>query len=130
MCIIFIIFIIGETINFYQKILIKHFLLVSLFTIESLPNSLTSSFSGLPAIPASDSRPMTTCSHRAQSAGQDLCYLCHQRNERNKPVMVDDEKRAMEEMEDKMLYEYLCTKDKHSIAVEKVTLISITRSNN
>ena len=105
-------------------IIITLIVLVSLFTTESLPNSLTSSFPGLPALAASDSRPMTTCSHRAQSAGQELCYLCHQRNERNKPVMVDDEKRAMEEMEDKMLYEYLCTKDKHSIAVEKVNLIS------
>ena len=57
-----------------------------------------------------------------KAAGQDLCYLCHQRNQRNKPVMVDEERRAQEEMEDRLMYEYLCMKDKHSIAFEKVRM--------
>ena len=36
--------------------------------------------------------------------------------------MVDEERRAQEEMEDRLMYEYLCMKDKHSIAFEKVRM--------
>ena len=36
-------------------------------------------------------------------AGQELCYLCHQRSRRNQPVSFEEERRRREEEENRML---------------------------
>ena len=63
------------------------------------------------------SRP-ATCSHSA-SAGQELCYLCHQRAVRNVPVDTTKDKKDHEKHEDKMLLEYQQRKDLLALAKEQ-----------
>lgn len=36
-------------------------------------------------------------------AGQELCYLCHQRSRRNQPVSFEEERRRREDEENRML---------------------------
>ena len=63
------------------------------------------------------SRP-ATCSH-SSSAGQELCYLCHQRAFRNVPVDATKDKNDHEKHEDKMLLEYQQRKDLLALAKEQ-----------
>ncbi len=63
------------------------------------------------------SRP-ATCSHSA-SAGQELCYLCHQRALRNVPVDATKDKKDNEKHENKMLLEYQRRKDLLVLAKEQ-----------
>ena len=46
------------------------------------------------AVYSAVSRP-STCSHES-TAGQELCYLCHQRALRNVPVDMSKEREALE----------------------------------
>eukprot|EP00118_Oscarella_pearsei_P004142 m.17224 g.17224 ORF g.17224 m.17224 type:complete len:655 (+) comp27390_c0_seq2:80-2044(+) len=52
----------------------------------------------------------STCSH-GMTAGQELCYLCHQREMRNVPVSFADERRARQLYEDRFLQQYQQKKD-------------------
>lgn len=44
------------------------------------------------------------CSH--QNAGQELCYLCHQRQRRNVPVYLHEETKRREKEESQLLAQY------------------------
>lgn len=44
------------------------------------------------------------CSHH--NAGQELCYLCHQRQRRNVPVYLGEEQRQKEKEESQLLAQY------------------------
>lgn len=49
------------------------------------------------------------CSH--QNAGQELCYLCHQRQRRNNPVYLHEERTIQEQEETQLLMQYQKMKD-------------------
>ncbi|RUS77013.1 hypothetical protein EGW08_015238 [Elysia chlorotica] len=55
------------------------------------------------------SPPASACGH--PSAGQELCYLCHQRARMNVPVSFTEERRRREEEEDRLLQQYQTMKD-------------------
>lgn len=50
-----------------------------------------------------------SCSH--QNAGQELCYLCHQRQRRNNPVYLHEERRIKDQEETQLLMQYQQMKD-------------------
>lgn len=64
-------------------------------------------------------RPPTACGHPS-SAGQELCYLCHQRARRNVPVSFADELRRRELEEDRLLQAYQFMRDREKIIDEQV----------
>ncbi|CAF1042699.1 unnamed protein product [Adineta steineri] len=49
-------------------------------------------------------KPITPCGHHG--AGQELCYLCHQRSKRNVPVYLNEERRIRDAEETKLLEIY------------------------
>ncbi|XP_078323683.1 coiled-coil domain-containing protein 81-like isoform X2 [Crassostrea virginica] len=53
--------------------------------------------------------PQSACGH--PNAGQELCYLCHQRARRNIPVNFTEERRRREAEEDKLLQQFQYMKD-------------------
>ncbi|KAH9525099.1 Coiled-coil domain-containing protein 81 [Bulinus truncatus] len=53
--------------------------------------------------------PGSSCGHR--SAGQELCYLCHQRARMNVPVSFAEEKKKREAEEERLLLQYNALKD-------------------
>ncbi|XP_062598481.1 coiled-coil domain-containing protein 81-like isoform X3 [Saccostrea cucullata] len=55
------------------------------------------------------SPPQSACGH--PNAGQELCYLCHQRSRRNIPVSFTEERRRREAEEDKLLQQFQYMKD-------------------
>ena len=65
----------------------------------------------------------STCSHLS-SAGQDLCYLCHQRAIKNVPVDVSKERSERERVQDKLLQEYQHQKDLIALTKEQATKTS------
>jgi hypothetical protein len=54
-------------------------------------------------------KPLTPCGHHG--AGQELCYLCHQRAKRNVPIYLQEEKRIREAEEAKLLEQYQHNRD-------------------
>ncbi len=66
----------------------------------------------------------STCSHSGPS-GQELCYLCHQRAQRNVPVDVSEDRRVREIFDDHMLQNYRHQKDLVALAKELMA-----KSNN
>ncbi len=52
---------------------------------------------------------MSNCGHI--NAGQELCYLCHQRQRRNIPVYLHEEMRIKEKEENQLLSQYQHLKD-------------------
>ncbi|XP_013385182.1 coiled-coil domain-containing protein 81 [Lingula anatina] len=61
--------------------------------------------------------PGSACGH--SNAGQELCYLCHQRARRNIPVSFTEERKRREEEEDRLLQQYQHMKDTESILKEQ-----------
>ncbi|XP_063711963.1 coiled-coil domain-containing protein 81-like [Symsagittifera roscoffensis] len=61
------------------------------------------------------------CCHKA-SAGQELCYLCHQRDVRNIPVDFLAERQKRIEEEDKLLAQYQNLRDTEAILKEQEKL--------
>lgn len=51
----------------------------------------------------------SSCGHHG--AGQELCYLCHQRSKRNVPIYLHEEKRQKEAEEQQLLQQYQHLKD-------------------
>lgn len=62
--------------------------------------------------------PGTSCGHPV--AGQELCYLCHQRARRNVPVSFAEERKRREEEEARLLQQYQTMKDAEDILKEQV----------
>lgn len=65
--------------------------------------------------------PKSACGH--PNAGQELCYLCHQRERRNIPVSFVEERKRREEEEDKLLQQFQHMKDAEETLGEQVCLI-------
>lgn len=63
--------------------------------------------------------PGSSCGHA--NAGQELCYLCHQRARRNIPVSFAEERKRREEEEDRLLQQFQHMKDTESILREQVS---------
>ncbi|XP_052241702.1 coiled-coil domain-containing protein 81-like isoform X2 [Dreissena polymorpha] len=72
------------------------------------------------------SPPGTACGH--SNAGQELCYLCHQRARRNIPVSFAEERRQREEEEDRLLQQYQYMKDAENVLQEQE--INMAKRNN
>lgn len=66
--------------------------------------------------PVSPSR--LRCSH-SDRAGQELCYLCHQRSQKNVPIYFAEERRQRELEEDRLLQQYQQQKDTEAILKEQ-----------
>ena len=62
--------------------------------------------------------PASTCGH--PNAGQELCYLCHQRSRRNVPVSFTEERKRREDEEDRLLQQYQYMKDAENVLNETV----------
>ncbi|XP_070605670.1 coiled-coil domain-containing protein 81 isoform X1 [Erythrolamprus reginae] len=62
-------------------------------------------------------------------AGQEMCYLCMQRAQRNIPVYLGDEKRRKEKAEDCILAQYQAIKD-HEALQKELTKIAASREQN
>jgi hypothetical protein len=56
-----------------------------------------------------NSKPSTPCGHHG--AGQELCYVCHQRVKRNVPIYLHEEKRIRDAEEAKLLEQYQHNRD-------------------
>ena len=63
--------------------------------------------------------PGSACGH--PNAGQELCYLCHQRARRNVPVSFMEERRRREDEEDRLLQQYQYMKDAENVLQDQVT---------
>ena len=59
------------------------------------------------------------CSH-GNRAGQELCYLCHQRTQKNVPIYFTEERRRKELEQDRLLQQYQHQKDAEAILKEQV----------
>eukprot|EP00794_Sanderia_malayensis_P000560 gene560-1217_t len=62
-----------------------------------------------------------TCSSCIHDAGQELCYLCYQRQRRNIPVYLHEERRKKEQEEDRLLQQYQHLKDYDAILKDQNT---------
>ena len=71
------------------------------------------------AVPKQPSPPASACGH--PSAGQELCYLCHQRARMNVPVSFTEERRRREEEEDRLLQQYQTMKDAEETLKDQVS---------
>lgn len=71
--------------------------------------------------------PGSSCGHA--NAGQELCYLCHQRARRNIPVSFAEERKRREEEEDRLLQQFQHMKDTESILREQANNLG-KRHNN
>ena len=60
------------------------------------------------------------CKH---NSGQELCYLCHQRQRRNVPISFTEEKEKAEQELDKALQQYQMYKDEQFYDQERVCAI-------
>ncbi|XP_033635192.1 coiled-coil domain-containing protein 81-like [Asterias rubens] len=65
--------------------------------------------------------PGTGCGH---SAGQELCYLCHQRTVRNVPVSFEAERKRKDQEQDRLLQQYQHLKDTEAIITEQAESFS------
>lgn len=63
------------------------------------------------------------CPH-SNKAGQELCYLCHQRARKNIPVYLNEERKMKEYEKDRLLQQYQHDKDVGAILKEQVIPIS------
>lgn len=71
--------------------------------------------------------PMTPCGHHG--AGQELCYLCHQRAKRNVPVYLHEERRIREAEEAKLLEQYQHNRDLDEQRKREVKLLQRTNKS-
>jgi hypothetical protein len=72
-------------------------------------------------ISSGGSTPSTPCGHHG--AGQELCYLCHQRAKRNIPIYLHEERRIREAEEAKLLEQYQHNRDLDEQKKREVLLI-------
>ena len=72
--------------------------------------------------------PETRCSH-SNKAGQELCYLCHQRNRKNIPIYLTEEIKRREQENDKCLTQYQHTKDLNAVLREQAKQLTNRKIN-
>jgi hypothetical protein len=63
----------------------------------------------------------SSCGH--SNAGQELCYVCHQRAKRNNYISFAEERRRREEEEDRLLHDFLRQREADDIQREKEKLL-------
>lgn len=92
-----------------------------------MPNSLSPKLRPLERAQSADhvkfnvpTPPMSACGH--PNAGQELCYLCHQRGRRNIPVSFNEERKRREDEEDTLLKQFQQMKDAEETLDEQVCL--------
>ena len=88
---------------------------------DKTPSPINNAFVPTPPPPPKDTTknpPDSSCGHR--NAGQELCYLCHQRERRNIPVSFAEERKKREMEEDRLLQQYQQLKDVEAIFKEQV----------
>ncbi|XP_072018887.1 coiled-coil domain-containing protein 81-like [Amphiura filiformis] len=74
--------------------------------------------------------PASACSHDdGGRAGQELCYLCHQRASRNIPVSFEAERRRKEQEQDRLMQQYQHMKDTEAIIKEQAQNFSNRHHN-
>ncbi|XP_061485604.1 coiled-coil domain-containing protein 81 [Rhineura floridana] len=77
-----------------------------------------------PKMPAPRSRtPSPICQDHGR-AGQEMCYLCMQRAQRNIPLYLSEDKRRKEKEEDRILAQYQALKDQ--VALQKQLMRAVT----
>lgn len=83
---------------------------------QGMPNSMSPKLRPLERSQSADhvkfkppTPPMSACGH--PNAGQELCYLCHQRSRRNIPVSFNEERKRREDEEDTLLKQFQQMKD-------------------
>ena len=64
----------------------------------------------------------SSCGH--SNSGQELCYLCHQREKRNIPVFLAEERRAQEQKEDQLLQQFQSIVDADAILKDQVLALA------
>ncbi|XP_070568959.1 coiled-coil domain-containing protein 81-like [Ptychodera flava] len=69
------------------------------------------------------SPPSSACGHSTM-AGQELCYLCHQRESRNIPISFELERRRKEMEQDRLLQQFQHMKDTEAIVREQAQNLS------
>jgi len=84
-----------------------------------------------PSPPPVPKQPASACPSRACQirAGQELCYLCHQRASRNIPVSFEEERHRKELEQDALLQQYQQMKDQEAILMEQAQGNQIRQSN-
>ena len=102
-------------------IVTKHLFLCFRIYPEKTPSPLNNALMPTPPPPPPKDKirsPDSSCGHR--NAGQELCYLCHQRDRRNIPVSFTEERKKRELEEDRLLQQYQQLKDVEAIFKEQV----------
>jgi len=89
-------------------------------TARSL-DSGTPGFDRLHTPPSTAGSCISSCGH--SDAGQELCYLCHQRAQRNVYVSFAEERRRREEEEDQLLHDFLRQRDSEEFQREQEKLL-------
>nr|XP_056714619.1 coiled-coil domain-containing protein 81 [Euleptes europaea] len=80
-------------------------------------------------VPASPSRiPSSLCQDHGR-AGQEMCYLCMQRAQRNVPVYLNEEKMRKEKEEERIIAQYLAQQDEEALR-EQLRRASANREQN
>jgi len=84
-----------------------------------------------PSVPKQNPASLSVCQSRAchNKAGQELCYLCHQRASRNIPVSFEEERHRKELEQDALLQQYQQMKDQEAILMEQAQGNQIRQSN-
>ncbi|PFX34631.1 Coiled-coil domain-containing protein 81 [Stylophora pistillata] len=70
----------------------------------------------------------TECIH-SERAGQELCYLCHQRSQKNIPIYFAEERRQRELEQDRLLQQYQEQKDAETILKDQGKTLENRRYN-
>ncbi|XP_015283208.1 PREDICTED: coiled-coil domain-containing protein 81 [Gekko japonicus] len=80
-------------------------------------------------VPAPQSRtPSPLCQDHGR-AGQEMCYLCMQRAQRNIPVYLNEEKRRKEKEEERILAQYLALKDQDALQKQQIRALASREQN-
>ncbi|XP_060090979.1 coiled-coil domain-containing protein 81 [Heteronotia binoei] len=80
-------------------------------------------------VPAPRSRtPSPICQDHGR-AGQEMCYLCMQRAQRNIPVYLNEEKRRKEKEEDRIIAQYLALQDHEALQKQQLKTLANREQN-
>ncbi|XP_028409900.1 coiled-coil domain-containing protein 81-like [Dendronephthya gigantea] len=72
--------------------------------------------------------PESKCCH-SNKAGQELCYLCHQRSRKNIPIYLAEENKRCEQDDDRCLQQYQHTKDLNAVLREQANQLTNRKIN-
>ncbi|XP_074648110.1 coiled-coil domain-containing protein 81-like isoform X2 [Tubulanus polymorphus] len=78
-------------------------------------------------LPLPPSPPKSACGH--SNAGQELCYLCHQREKKNIPVSFTEEREQREKEEDRLLQQYQHLQDTEAMLKDQAEHVARRHEN-